>query len=63
VFTREEAHAVITYMKYKAAHDSTGLEKSRIDTALSILSAFTFSTVVSSLKNCHFTRPVYFLHE
>jgi hypothetical protein len=34
VFTREEAHAVVNYLNYKAEHDSTGLDKPRIDAAL-----------------------------
>ena len=34
VFTREEAQAIVIYMNYKSQHDSTGLDKPRIDAAL-----------------------------
>jgi hypothetical protein len=34
VFTREEAKAIVAYMTYKSEHDTTGLDKSRIDAAL-----------------------------
>jgi hypothetical protein len=34
VFTREEAHAIVAYMNYKREHDSTGLDRPRIDAAL-----------------------------
>jgi hypothetical protein len=34
VFTREEAKAIVAYMTYKREHDTTGLDKSRIDAAL-----------------------------
>jgi hypothetical protein len=34
VFTREEAKAIVAYMTYKRDHDTTGLNKSRIDAAL-----------------------------
>lgn len=34
VFTREEARAIVSYMKYKREHDELGLDRSRIDAAL-----------------------------
>ena len=34
VFTREEAQAIVAYMTYKRDHDTSGLDKSRIDAAL-----------------------------
>jgi len=34
VFTREEAQAIVAYMTYKSEHDTMGLDKPQVQTAL-----------------------------